>query len=118
MATNVTISSRRRCDQGGPVAMRSKEQELQRSKADQNAKIAHRWGIHYLEENKPNKKVRFAPEVCQGNELTEAVRNLRLDGRSLVDTALKADNRDSPQAWLDALISNAPCVMSWLSKEV
>jgi hypothetical protein len=57
---------------------RSEEQEIQKRTAEQNAKIEHRPGVDYVIDKKSKKKVRFRSD----DDLTEAVRNLRLDERS------------------------------------
>ncbi|KAI7776004.1 uncharacterized protein LA080_006030 [Diaporthe eres] len=58
------------------------EQDIQTRRAEQNAKIKQRPGVDYTVDEKPKKKVRFRPDVYKDDELTKAVRNLRLDERS------------------------------------
>lgn len=76
---DVEVADRRWADERGHV-YQSEEQDLQRRKADQNAKIARRFGPYHPEKQKLDKKVRFASNVCEFDGLTETVRNLHLDG--------------------------------------
>lgn len=61
---------------------RREEREMQTRKAEQNAKIERRPGVDYTVDKKSKKKVRFRPDFYKDDDLTEAVRNLRLDERS------------------------------------
>ncbi|KAF3768343.1 hypothetical protein M406DRAFT_71396 [Cryphonectria parasitica EP155] len=59
-------------------AMRSEEQELKRRKADQNARFANCFEV-YRSEKKPKKKVRFAMEPYNSDDISKATHDPRLD---------------------------------------